>query len=134
MTRLEETLEGLTNLNVDVAEENGNVVFLHKIVNGSASRSYGIHVAKLAGAPGELLERAEEILSGLENDGSDIICPAERKTSSEAKTESLEAQEIQLSLFSSIPDPVIDKIKSIDLMNTTPSQALKILEEIKEQL
>lgn len=134
MTRLEETLEGLTNLNVDVAEENGNVVFLHKIVNGSASRSYGIHVAKLAGAPGELLERAEEILSGLENDGNDIIYPMERKTPLEAKTEPFEAQEIQLSLFNSIPDPVIDKIKSIDLMNTTPSQALKILEEIKEQL
>ena len=60
MTRLEDSIEGVKNLNVDVAEENGDVVFLHKIVEGSASRSYGIHVAKLAGAPKELLERAEE--------------------------------------------------------------------------
>ena len=51
MTRLEDSIEGVKNLNVDVAEENGDVVFLHKIVEGSASRSYGIHVAKLAGAP-----------------------------------------------------------------------------------
>ena len=67
MTALEGTLPGAKNLNVDVAEENGNVVFLHKIVEGSASRSYGIHVAKLAGAPKELLERAQERLADLEN-------------------------------------------------------------------
>ena len=67
MTRLEDSIEGVKNLNVDVAEENGDVVFLHKIVEGSASRSYGIHVAKLAGAPKELLERAEERLFELES-------------------------------------------------------------------
>ena len=73
MTALEGTLPGAKNLNVDVAEENGNVVFLHKIVEGSASRSYGIHVAKLAGAPKELLERAQERLADLEN-GSTVRC------------------------------------------------------------
>lgn len=58
--------KGLKNLNVDVLEENGDVVFLHKIVEGSASRSYGIHVAKLAGVPKEVLDRAGEKLSQLE--------------------------------------------------------------------
>lgn len=119
MTELENTLEGVSNLNVDVAEENGNVVFLHKIVKGSASRSYGIHVAKLAGAPAELLERAEERLFELESGSHDY---------------SEENHVIQLSLFESIPDPIITTLKSLDLMNTTPSQALKILEELKERL
>ena len=66
MTQLEGSMRGVKNLNVDVAEENGDVVFLHKIIEGSASRSYGIHVAKLAGAPSELLNRAEERLLELE--------------------------------------------------------------------
>lgn len=67
LTALEGTTPGFKNLNVDVAEENGNIVFLHKIVEGSASRSYGIHVAKIAGVPKELLERAEEKLDELES-------------------------------------------------------------------
>ena len=57
---------GLTNLTVDVAEEQGSVVFLHKIKEGSASRSYGIQVAKLAGVPGEVLKVAQEKLDKLE--------------------------------------------------------------------
>lgn len=67
LTAMEDTTPGFKNLNVDVAEENGDIVFLHKIVEGSASRSYGIHVAKLAGVPKELLQRAEEKLDELEN-------------------------------------------------------------------
>lgn len=66
LTALEGKLHGFKNLNVDVAEENGNIVFLHKIVEGSASRSYGIHVAKLAGVPKAVLERAGEKLKELE--------------------------------------------------------------------
>ena len=134
MTSLEDTLEGITNLNVDVAEENGNVVFLHKIVKGSASRSYGIHVAKLAGAPTELLERAEEMLTELEKGSNGTSAPKMAKTASNVQPEPQVQQEIQLSLFESIPDPIIMKLRSLDLMDTTPSQALKILEELKEQL
>ncbi len=67
LTDLEGRLPGFRNLNVDVAEENGEVVFLHRIVEGSASRSYGIHVAKIAGVPAPLLERAQEKLEELES-------------------------------------------------------------------
>jgi len=63
---LEKKLPGLTNLNVDVSEENGEIVFLHKIVEGSASKSYGIQVAKLAGVPKELLDNATEKLNEME--------------------------------------------------------------------
>lgn len=134
MTALEGKLTGMTNLNVDVTEENGNVVFLHKIVKGSASRSYGIHVAKLAGAPKELLERAEERLLELENGKNEVAHRPLHEKAAESDFEAPALQEVQLSLFESIPDPIITKLRSLDLMDTTPSQALKILEELKEQL
>lgn len=66
LTALEGKLKGVKNLNVDVSEENGNIVFLHKIIEGSASQSYGIHVAKLAGVPKSVLDRAAEKLEELE--------------------------------------------------------------------
>ncbi len=131
MTGLEDTLEGVANLNVDVAEENGNIVFLHKIIPGCASRSYGIHVAKLAGAPTELLENAEHRLHELET-GSNADRDHTPQIFREAVPDSI--QEEQLSLFASIPDPIITKLKNLELMETTPSQALKILEELKELL
>ena len=66
LTSTDEQYKGVKNLNVDVSENNGEVVFLHKIIEGSADRSYGIHVAKLAGVPKELLDKAEDKLEELE--------------------------------------------------------------------
>ena len=158
MTALEGTLEGAKNLNVDVAEENGNVVFLHKIVEGSASRSYGIHVAKLAGAPKELLERAQERLADLENGSTAdaVVAHTERSAGSLQEAETGTSQvaeeasvstarttakaspkkdgEQQLSLFDLAPNAITQRLRDLDLMNTTPSQALQILEELKEYL
>lgn len=123
MTALEGHLKGLKNLNVDVAEENGNIVFLHKIVEGSASRSYGIHVAKLAGVPSALLKRAAEKLNELEAGGN--------QTDSPSKAAEEPEEEQQLSLFSFAPNPVAERLKELDLMSLTPSGAFKILEELK---
>lgn len=137
MTRLEDSIEGVKNLNVDVAEENGDVVFLHKIVEGSASRSYGIHVAKLAGAPKELLERAEERLFELESGAEAAMAKplaAELTATPVAAAGAAEAEETQLSFLGSIPYPVTEKLRNLDLMNTTPSEALRILEELKEHI
>lgn len=137
MTRLEDSIEGVKNLNVDVAEENGDVVFLHKIVEGSASRSYGIHVAKLAGAPKELLERAEERLFELESGAEAAMAKplaAELTATPVAAAGAAEDEETQLSFLGSIPDPVTEKLRNLDLMNTTPSEALRILEELKEHI
>lgn len=137
MTRLEDSIEGVKNLNVDVAEENGDVVFLHKIVEGSASRSYGIHVAKLAGAPKELLERAEERLFELESGAEAAMAKplaAELTATPVAAAGAVEDEETQLSFLGSIPDPVTEKLRNLDLMNTMPSEALRILEELKEHI
>ncbi|MGX8773616.1 MAG: DNA mismatch repair protein MutS, partial [Bacillota bacterium] len=123
MTVLENTLDGVRNLNVDVIEDNGNIVFLHKIVEGSASRSYGIHVAQLAGVPEELLSNARGHLDSLVGDMEDNVEVVKENTG-----------EAQLTFFETVPDPVKEKLKSLDLMNTTPSEALKILEDLKKNL
>ena len=125
LTVLEEQLPGVKNLNVDVAEQNGNIVFLHKIVEGSASRSYGIHVARLAGIPRSLLERAQEKLSELES---------EKPHKDMASVSKDRGCEEQISMFSPEPSPVLDKLRTLNLMEITPSQAIKILEELKSAL
>lgn len=130
LTSLEGHIRGLKNLNVDVQEKDGNIVFLHKIVEGSASRSYGIHVAKLAGVPQTLLAVAEEKLRELENSSASIDLEQYMHTAepiSEAVTETE-----QISFFSFAPNPVVERLKSLDLMNITPSQAFGILEELKK--
>ena len=125
LTVLEEQLPGVKNLNVDVTEQNGNIVFLHKIVEGSASRSYGIHVAKLAGIPKSLLERAQEKLFDLEAGNTTGICV------NTGASDSFE-ESTQLSFFA--PDSVAERIRNLNLMEITPSQAIKILEELKEEV
>ncbi|MEG2012363.1 MAG: DNA mismatch repair protein MutS [Anaerovoracaceae bacterium] len=131
LTTLEDEKFGVKNLNVDVAEENGNIVFLHKIVEGSASRSYGIHVAKLAGIPHALLENAEQKLANLENNKNSDNINSYANTNNKAKQPVLNEQ---ISLFNLGPDPVVEKIKALNLMEITPSQAIKILEELKESI
>ena len=150
LTVLEDEISGVCNLNVDVSEENGNIVFLHKIVEGSASRSYGIHVARLAGVPKTLLERAEDKLAELEASASEAFkghtCGEhstmpdpqgkevkEGKISKSAKPSGT-AVEGQISLFDFAPVSVVERLRDIDLMEITPSQAFRILEELKESL
>lgn len=126
MTCLEGHMKGICNLNVEVAEENGNVVFLHKIARGSASRSYGIHVAKLAGIPDALLEQAQTKLKELEqNQGSVDLAAADEPREPEQQGE-------QISFFSFAPNPVVQRLKELDLMSLTPSEAFRILEELKQ--
>ncbi|MCL1981518.1 MAG: DNA mismatch repair protein MutS, partial [Clostridiales bacterium] len=109
---------------VDVSEEGGSVVFLHKIVEGSASRSYGIHVAKLAGVPRAVLTKAAEKLSELEKSAQSIDLSKYEEAG--------EPCEEQISFFSFAPNPVVQRLKNLNLMELTPSEAFKILEELKE--
>ncbi|MBQ1489435.1 MAG: DNA mismatch repair protein MutS [Eubacterium sp.] len=126
MTVLEDQIRGVENLNVDVSEEGGNIVFLHKIVPGSASRSYGVHVARLAGVPAVLLRSAEDKLQRLEKEGMS-------GTVTEAFTETKE-EEQQLSFFAPQANPAIEELRKLDLMEVTPSQAIRILEDLKEMI
>jgi DNA mismatch repair protein MutS len=130
LTTLEGEMPGLKNLNVDVSETDGEIVFLHKIVEGSASRSYGIHVAGLAGVPRPLLETAARKLRELENGRAQVLA-GERPAVGESSSASPEAGE-QLSFFSFAPNPVVGRLKALDLMEIKPSEAFSILEELKE--
>ncbi len=127
LTVLEGHIKGVKNLNVDVQEHSGNIVFLHKIVEGSTSRSYGIHVAKLAGVPEQVLEAAREKLFELEGNASQLNLHL-RET--EPEVEDFAASK-QLSLLEFVSNPVLERLKALDLMELTPSQAFRILEELK---
>ena len=129
LTALENKLKGLKNLNVDVQELNGNIVFLHKIVEGSTSRSYGIHVAKLAGVPQAVLDTANNKLRELESNGAEISTGGyENKSSGEHDVKETK----QISFFDFIENPVVERLKALDLMEITPSKAFAILEELKD--
>ncbi|MDO4860472.1 MAG: DNA mismatch repair protein MutS, partial [Bacillota bacterium] len=144
LTVLEKKVKGLQNLNVTVAEANGQVVFLHKIAEGSASQSYGIEVARIAGVPEALLDAASEKLADLENSSKEEVFAAGEsgKTAREdtvdnkniTKNSDNEAghKEEQISFLSFAPDPVVERLKALDLMELTPSEAFKILEELKK--
>ena len=127
LTQLQNDLNGLRNLNVSVKEWEDNVVFLHKIVPGSADKSYGIHVARLAGVPGGVNERAKEILSHLENDHLENDLPA-----TQAKRG--KSGDLQLTLFGYEPHPLLDEIRKTDLNSLTPLDAMKQIEQWQQKL
>ena len=129
LTVLEEKLEGVRNLSVDVSEENGDIIFLHRIVAGSASRSYGIHVAKLAGVPLVLLENARSKLARLEEESR---TEEVRDAMTDEAAGEKEPREQQMSLFTETINPAVERLKNLDLMNLTPSQAIRELEDLQE--
>lgn len=125
LTVLEESLPQLKNVHVGAVEQNGEVVFLHKLMDGPADKSYGIHVAKIAGMPTDLLSRAATILSALEAD-----------TPAQKNVEVVEENE-QLSLFSEVSTAelgVVDSIKKADLLEMNPMEALNFLYELQKRI
>lgn len=129
LTDLAQSLPELRNLNVAVREWDDNVVFLHKIIDGSADKSYGIHVARLAGVPREVNERAKEILSQLEADHLD----SNGKTKLTSKGRKKKG-DLQLTLFAPYDHPLLDVIRNTDLNRLTPIEALARIQEWQTEL
>lgn len=127
LTKLEESIAGFKNLNVTVSESSGKVVFLHKIEEGSASKSYGIHVARIAGVPDSVLKNAQSKLSELESVGYDNTDISIIKEDEALSTE-------QLSFLNFVKDPALEKLQSLNLMDITPSKAIAVLEELKNKV
>ena len=127
LTDLAQTLPGVRNLNVAVKEWQDHVVFLHKIVPGAADKSYGIHVARLAGVPREVNERAKQILSQLEAEHLD----EEGRPRIAVHGKRSKRGDIQLTLFAPPEHPVVDQIRRIDLDHLTPLEALHRLSELQ---
>jgi len=129
LTDLEETLEGLKNYHVEVDEIDGDIVFLHKINPGGCDDSYGIDVAKLAGVPQKVVQRAKEILSILEKD---------RVKDKLRIKKSLKIMEGQVDIFTSSlalrnTDGIINELKSIDVQKMTPLDAMNLLYELADR-
>ncbi|WP_212031156.1 DNA mismatch repair protein MutS [Cytobacillus depressus] len=140
LTVLEESLLKLKNIHVSAIEQNGKVVFLHKIKEGAADKSYGIHVAELAELPEELISRANEILTSFEQKESvHISSPTNKEPQKQVDSDA------QLSFFdepmtvkektSNFKEKhVLDKVKSLDILDMTPMQALNTLYELHKKL
>jgi DNA mismatch repair protein MutS len=127
LTELADRLSGVKNFHVSVKETGGGIVFLRKVEPGAADRSYGIEVAKLAGLPNEVIDRAREVLSEHEN--------AERELSGHLATDdSRPARTAQLTIFTPISQPVLEKLREVDLNRLTPLEALNLLAELKKQV
>ena len=127
LTELEELLDGTKNLSVSVKEWADEVIFLHKVVPGGTDRSYGVHVARLAGVPKEVIDRARSILPQLEAhlaEGLDMPELAERAR--------LAAE--QMKLFADPGTRAARDIKDADLQNMTPIQAMDLLRKLKGEL
>ncbi len=130
LTELEFSLERIKNYNIAVKEWNDKIIFLRKIVKGGTDRSYGIHVAQLAGLPQEVITRATEILSSLE---MTTIIEEGKPTLSTIKPQNI-PKPIQLTLFESSSHRVVDELKKIDLNKLTPLEALNRLSEFKKMV
>ncbi|MFX3616706.1 MAG: DNA mismatch repair protein MutS [Sporolactobacillus sp.] len=149
LTFLDEKLDHLKNVHVGAMEEHGNVVFLHKVLDGQADKSYGIHVAKLAGLPETLIERANEILQDLEEDkGENVVSSSDTPTVHEetaATSETPADQPEQLALFDAPEDAsnkktsrreqkVLKDLEKIDLLTMTPMDAMNQLYALQKAL
>lgn len=119
LTDMEKTIPNLKNKHVSAVEENSNITFLHKVKDGSVDKSYGINVAKLAGLPDEVIDRASGILNIYEN--------------KEKKTDTIIQTTLPLN-FDEKKSEVEEEVKNIDILNITPIEAINILSKLKEKV
>jgi len=133
LTVLQDELPQLKNIHVGAVEKDGELVFLHKMMDGPADKSYGIHVAKIAGLPEDLLNRADNILQALEK-GKTL--QKQEIPSESSATEKQETNQ-QLSLFSEdseLASDVVEQLNALNLMEMTPLDALNKLYELKQSV
>ena len=118
LTALEEKINSIKNVHVSASEKDGNVTFLHKVVDGAIDKSYGIHVAKLAGMPDGLLKRAKEILDFYESN--------DKKADEQGMQCSFDFSEPE------VKNPILDKLREADVLRMTPIEAINFLYELKD--
>ena len=125
LTELADRLSGVRNYHVSVKETGGGIVFLRKVEPGAADRSYGIEVAKLAGLPGEVIQRAREVLAEHESAEQQVTGHLSRGA---------EARPAQLTIFTPLSQPVLERLRELELDRLTPLEALNLLAELKKQI
>ena len=125
LTELEEKFDNIENFKIDVEECNNEIIFLHKILKGKANKSYGIEVAKLAGFPNSIINKAQKILFNINS--------SNHKKTISSKNNSKEKENFQLSFSQYQKDLLFNKLLNINLDETTPFEAIKLLNEIINQ-
>jgi len=121
LTDLEKDLKKLKNKHVSAEEDEGNIIFLHKVKDGSVDKSYGINVAKLAGLPSEVITRATEILVTYED--------------KDKKNQNISIQtSLPLEFISNKPSEIEEILKNTNILELTPLKALNLLNELKEKV
>src|SRR5580692_4814323 len=125
LTELAEQLSGVKNYHVSVKETGGGIAFLRKVEPGAADRSYGIEVAKLAGLPNEVIARAREVLTEHEF--------AEQQATAHLSP-GASPPPTQLTIFTPLSQPVLEKLREVDLNRITPLEALNLLAELKKEI
>jgi DNA mismatch repair protein MutS len=118
------------NFRVAVKEQGDQIVWLRKLVPGGTDRSYGIQVARMAGVPVEVIERAREVLKGLEKSGAG----ATKDLVSTGESMNVGKQKVQLTLFEAEPHPILEELETLDVTALTPVEALMKLDEWKRKL
>jgi len=148
LTELAITSPLVRNFTFSVKEWNDEIIFLRKVVEGAADKSYGIHVARLAGIPKPVLRRSREILHNLETQSLDLqgrpsfaptpaIQGDQEVEDGEVSTDAgrqAKKDSLQLDLFQNTNDPVLKEIKALDVSSLTPLEALNILDELKKRI
>lgn len=130
LTDLAKMLPRLANRSMAVKEWRGSILFLHRVVDGTADHSYGIHVARLAGVPDEVCVRAAEILTNIERHELNVTGSPTMHSPAGAAGDRLN----QLDLFRSASDEITDRIRRLDLENTTPFEALNLLADLRKKI
>ncbi len=115
------------NLNVVVREWDGGIVFVRRIQEGATDRSYGIHVAQLAGVPEAVVERAKAVLAGMEAKHRDLG----RDVKFGGADDGPRVRAVQIPLFSLDPDPVVEELRKVDVERLTPIEALNTLARLR---
>lgn len=124
LTELSDEIFGISNFNVKVKKRNGDIIFLRKISKGAAPGSYGVDVARLAGVPKEITDRAEKILKKLEENGAELTVRNEIDCVDDAP---------QISFESNINNEISRELKDLDINTLTPLEALQLLGKLKER-
>jgi len=134
---LENRYEKINNYRVEVIETGSNIIFSHKVSRGGSDYSFGIHVAKMAGLPYDLIERANEIMATLEEDkltdANDSVKHSKPDIKS-IKTKKAKTESDQLAIFEFRDDYIRDKISSLKIEQITPLQALNLLLELQKEV
>ncbi len=127
LTLLAERLRGLRNVRVTVRESGGSIVFLHHVEMGAANKSYGIEVARLAGLPQAVVERAREVLRVHEKAESQQVREA-------ASVPGKNAPALQMTMFTPLSQRIVDRIEAVDVDGLTPREALALVAELQREL